>query len=1281
MLLELNLHFPDSQHIIVSLNADNGREETDLLDFSSPFSEKDFDKIRWYLENYATEYSTDIDLKSGDSLVKKLPLVGNVLFNKVFATRHAHRLFKKFRDQHELGRLLTITADDPAILSLPWELLHPANKGGHFLINEMPRISVRRRTQAKKAFEIKPQENAHILFVVSRPENIGIVNPPANAEAVLNALSKNQRVTVEFLRPATLKKLRERLTNKGLPHVDVVHFYGPSRQDASLEAQASLQSLPAALKQEASSIELTKDTTYLLFETDNGDPFTVPAPLFANILNRHQVPLVILSACRWARVGHKEDVDRVAAELSAKGIPFVLAIRYWMLKPATQILFETLYQGLAQGKKIGVALHTARLALYEKTERRKILSQKGRFKIHLHDWFSPVLYQLGQDTALLTKVKSEEKSESIEEKDFISNNLPRQQRAGFFGRGPELWEIERCFMRGRRRFILSGLAGQGKTCLAQEVGRWLQRTGLFKRVVLIDYANYQGLNPVSVAVSAIANVLQKNLLDADAVTQALRRVPTLLIFDNVDALSSYDSESTKEKPKPESLFLEEQSFILADSAFNDDGVPKLILEPEIETKESNQKLILGDEAEPKNDNQDQTFSFEMAEQPVKPELAEEQEEQLEGEPVQVDALSQLLEAAKKWSEAGQSGVILITRNPHFHHPAFSGKGELKTGKLSLDKLDKKEALRYFEALMIFSPDSRFGMPKRAEVEALFEKVRYHPLSINILAFALKNAKIETINDKLLKVSDNEHSLQASLNLFFDQLEPKLRQYLPKLGIFKGGAFENVLQAITEMPMDVWQKLRDALESVGLIQAENFEGVKVPYLKFHSALAPTLWERLSSTEQEQLKERYSHGYHEFSEFLYALDNPYQARFIEQRELPNLLQAAYEALDKGANWARSFADKIKSFLTDFGLKSDDENFRNLMEKQESSECDCDWFIKKSDEADEYYAYCQYVEAQEAYEEIIDALEDKPNYDGAIALGWVGRCQAERGELDEAIKSFKNTLSELAQLEASPKVEQQTAIIKSYLAAVLKEKGDMKAAMTAYETALSMMKAMKEQHQEAVLETELGVLLESKGDLAKAERFFHHALGLFQTLNQPQFEADTLYHLGKLYTKAKQWKAAAQAHKKAANLFKEQGYTTNAAANWELLAEIAEKLKDTVQAEKYRRLAEQSTPSTPSTLSPESTPIENCPNLDKHKQFIDAVVATVGHPGLRAQLDTMLEQRENKGWRSLIAAIRRLLNGERDGDILSESEGLDSEDAGIVHEILSRIEVVKDKEMSLL
>ncbi len=199
MSLELNLNFPDSQHVIVSLIDGNESETTDLLEFSAPISDKGAQHLRWYLEKYATQYSADIDFETAERIAKQLPALGMSLFNNVFSKRQAQRLFKKFRDQQEIGRLLTITGTHPTILSLPWELLHHAIKGGNFLIEETPRISIRRLGTTTKTFAIKPKEKLHLLFVVCRPNHTDFMT--TNVQAVLDTLNPTKRVTVEFLRP------------------------------------------------------------------------------------------------------------------------------------------------------------------------------------------------------------------------------------------------------------------------------------------------------------------------------------------------------------------------------------------------------------------------------------------------------------------------------------------------------------------------------------------------------------------------------------------------------------------------------------------------------------------------------------------------------------------------------------------------------------------------------------------------------------------------------------------------------------------------------------------------------------------------------------------------------------------------------------------------------------------------------------------------------------------------------------------------------------------------
>ncbi len=155
---------------------------------------------------------------------------GEDLFNAVFQHRTAQRLFNDFQDQNQPGRLLTISASYPAILSLPWELLRDPQ--GTYLFHDNPRISIRRRLAGagggRRPFKVQVKDCLRLLFVVSRPSDAGFIDPRGEAMAVLNAIQQaaSGRVEVEFLRPATLDNLVERLEDSRKPSVDIVHFDG-----------------------------------------------------------------------------------------------------------------------------------------------------------------------------------------------------------------------------------------------------------------------------------------------------------------------------------------------------------------------------------------------------------------------------------------------------------------------------------------------------------------------------------------------------------------------------------------------------------------------------------------------------------------------------------------------------------------------------------------------------------------------------------------------------------------------------------------------------------------------------------------------------------------------------------------------------------------------------------------------------------------------------------------------------------------------------------------------
>ncbi|RKZ50804.1 MAG: hypothetical protein DRR16_08385 [Candidatus Parabeggiatoa sp. nov. 3] len=1431
---ELNLSFPEPQHLAISLTDNQNREETPLLEFISPISDKGHQHLHWYLKEYPNQYSAEVDIDAAQQIAKQFPPLGNSLFNKVFAKKAALRLYKKFRDHKQPGRILTITSPDPSILSLPWELLHPSGKGSGFLLFETPPISIRRRAPSisQKSFEIKQKDKIHLLVVISRPTDIEPRDPQVPASAVLNAIEEYgaERITLEFLRPATLKQLRERLENKALPAVDILHLDVPALVDQKGEfeqqARQGLKTLTEPLKQAAMAITLGQNTTYLQFEKDTGEKRLIPVDLVSHLLSHYSIALVILSTGPSVKTEADidTDIDSIAINLIAKGMPFVLVLRDAVL--ATQKLFETFYESLAQGQKIGTALDTARSALYADTARREIMQQSGAVKLHLHDWFLPALYQQGQDTALLTQMLPEKEKALVQEKRYLSHNLSHPPASGFFGRWRELRDIERRFMRGIRRINIHGGGGQGKTCLAQQAGRWLQRTGMFKYVVYVDYGNCQILDPVSVAISMISEVLQKHLLDVEAVTQALRRVPTLLILDNVDLQSSaqvtsqpglFTTTSNGEENTPPSLFTttskeeknaqlpslftttskeeentlpslfttsskepdtqpslftttskeaETQPSLFITSSKEEDTQPSLFTTPFSKEAENTPSLLTtpSKEAEntpsllnnPSNEAENNNYFSSFFEQEVEDKKAEVADKKAEvADDEQKDKRHQLLEAVKKWSEAGKSRVFIITRQPNnLSHQDFPEQGNLKYYLLPLGKLEETQAVRYAEALMTQPPLSAYGVPKRAALTQLLEQAHYHPLSIHLLVHLLKNNHIDTLteqfNQSLAALSADTHYLErplvAALNLSLEKLEPSIRNGITRLGIFQCGAFENILQGITQIPEPQWQTLRQSLEASGLIQPDNLEGITVNYLKFHSSLSPLLWNRLSQLEQEALTERYCQGYHELSLFLYNEDNqkPHQTRLIERRELPNLLHAVEEALDSNKKGALEFADKVISFLVDFGFKTDSNQLtRRRTEKlSHSTAVSQEEYLAQSQKADQLYSDGQYSEAQTVYQELLEQLGEDISYNRCLSLSGLGRCLAETGDLEQAADYFRQALAELTQLPLSQDNKLEAGMMQTYLATVLMEMEDNSSAKAAYNTALSIMKELGNSHHQAAIQSQLGKIAMLQNQPQEAEHYYRDALNLFKQLNDQKSEALVWHQLGMVCQKAKRWKAADEAYQQAANLYEKRGKRGETIAIWNelaeinqanghlqaaetwyrkaiegykaqkdwksvskgfqklakllqtqphrldeawqlgeaclnfdkslepeqseiweiysLLADIAEKRHDTQQAKHYRSLALQSK----SKIAGGST------DLQQHQQFIDAMVQTIAQPKLRKQLDLMLQQRENKGWRKLTAASRRILEGERDWNKLYEEE-LDMEDAMIVQEILQRLE----------
>jgi len=533
-MIELNARFTSCDRFVVKFD----ERETDALEFKAPVNDGDRAEIRWYLESYAAHYMMDVDDRRAERIEAQLPEWGKSLFKALFSDDDAKEMFIDFQRSEGRGKILTIAASHPLILSLPWELLRDPR--GTYLLHENPRIAIRRKFAGvgggRSAARVQPKEQVRVLMVVSRPSDAGFLDPRAEGLALLEAIGDvRERVAVEFLRPATLDKLIERLEDDRLPAVDIVHFdgHGAFDPDGRLHERAKMSDPVAATKAEAKA---AANTGYLLFEDGEGKSALITAETLGDMLNRQRVSAIILSACQSAAVGGDDALGSVAARLTQAGIPSVLAMQYSVLAVTARQLFGKFYGFLLRGQGVGEALENARRDLYLNKERGERPRGKDRVVLKVQDWFLPALYQVGNDGALFQAIApSQPPLESGEKK---SSNLREVQEAGFWGRSRELWTIEKAYVQGTRRITISGFGGMGKTYLAEEAGRWLLRTGMFARVCFISFADFQGVDPVSYAVSVLATVLDTNLIDGAAATRVLREQSVLVILDNLETIKT-----------------------------------------------------------------------------------------------------------------------------------------------------------------------------------------------------------------------------------------------------------------------------------------------------------------------------------------------------------------------------------------------------------------------------------------------------------------------------------------------------------------------------------------------------------------------------------------------------------------------------------------------------------------------------------------------------------------------------------------------------------------------
>jgi CHAT domain-containing protein len=164
-------------------------------------------------------------------------------------------------------------------------------------------------------------------------------------------------------------------------------------------------------------------------------------------------------------------------------------------------------------------------------------------------------------------------------------------------------------------------------------------------------------------------------------------------------------------------------------------------------------------------------------------------------------LADLLTAATKWSQ--NATILLTTRQlSGFAQADYPTQGSFIHRHLALAGLRESDAVTYLQHLMTLppAPDSNVltedekANRRYRDYARLLRLVQFHPLSMKSIAHLLKTQRLTRLEKRLNKAMAEypDNPVLASLQISIERLDAKAREWLPLLGVFQGGAMEDVL---------------------------------------------------------------------------------------------------------------------------------------------------------------------------------------------------------------------------------------------------------------------------------------------------------------------------------------------------------------------------------------------------------------------------------------------------------------------------------------------------------
>jgi tetratricopeptide (TPR) repeat protein len=533
------------------------------------------------------------------------------------------------------------------------------------------------------------------------------------------------------------------------------------------------------------------------------------------------------------------------------------------------------------------------------------------------------------------------------------------------------------------------------------------------------------------------------------------------------------------------------------------------------------------------------------------------------------------------------GVLLTTRDISF------GESRLAPGKhvihLPLQGLLREDAYELATHLLEDLRINRARAPY-AELRALLAELDHHPLAIQLVLPALRDRSLAIIRAEFAALlptfvddtaTGRNRSLLASLDYSLRRLRQEQRVLLPRLALFEGGARENDLLAITQIPQAEWTRLRAALEQAALLVAEQVhESFAVLYLHFHPVLLPSLRQAAGAArgeEERALHQRYARRYAGLATYLEdkAFQHPEAVYALVRRELPNLHKALELLLQAGeVEAALDMANSLAGFLDTLGLMRERDQLRRRVEQalaaastateggltlaehlQEISRAEDE---RRSGKVRAAFARLSSLLARiQALPE--EAEDGSWSYSHCFTLRELGCCLRDAGQLDAALGRLGEALVLLeALLKQRPEnrtIRMLHATLLDDLGDVLMHQGQFAQAQARYEQALQENRAVKNTINEAVTLESLGTLALLQQDYPQARSLYLQALEQYRAMGDPARQAVAWHNLGGVAQEQQAWAEAERCLRESLALRERVGNTAGAASTCNLLAIVAD------------------------------------------------------------------------------------------------------------------------------